>query len=57
MKKPSLPKSPKVGKPPRNPHARALRGPLYKPKVVKGKDEYRRTPKHPRQASDEDVES
>ncbi|SDB52741.1 DUF7230 family protein [Bauldia litoralis] len=48
MKKPKAPKTPKEGKPPRNPFARALRDPLYKPKVAKGKDEYRRTPKHPK---------
>jgi hypothetical protein len=48
MKKPKAPTSGKPGKPPRNPHARALGTGPYKPKVVKGKDEYRRRPKHPK---------
>ena len=31
---------------PRNPHARALGSPLFKPKVVKDPDAYRRRPRH-----------
>jgi len=48
MKKSRAPGPPKAGKPPRNPHARVLGTGPYRPKVVKGKDEYRRKPKHPK---------
>lgn len=57
MKKPGTPKQPREGKPPRNPHARALGSALYKPKVVKGKDEYRRKPKHPKPVDTDTPES
>lgn len=35
-----------AARPPRNPHARALGGPLFKPRVVKKKDAYLRRPRH-----------
>jgi hypothetical protein len=56
MKKPKATKGPRAGKPPRNPHARALGTGLYKPKVVKGKDDYRRKPKHPKPATTENAD-
>lgn len=47
-------KAPVAGKPPRNPHARALGSGPFKPKTLKRKDEYRRTPKHPKPPVAED---
>ncbi len=45
-----------TAKPPRNPHARALGGALFKPKVVKRKDAYVRKPRHRRRfRQEEDV--
>jgi stalled ribosome alternative rescue factor ArfA len=43
VKKPKTPKPRKIR---RNPHARALANPLFRPKVEKGKDEYRRHARH-----------
>jgi hypothetical protein len=56
MKEPKATKGPRAGKPPRNPHARALGTGLYKPKVVKGKDDYRRKPKHPKPPTTENAD-
>jgi hypothetical protein len=47
------PKRTVAGKPPRNPHARALGGALFKPKVVKKKDAYVRKPRHRKQMKHE----
>ncbi|WP_421724904.1 DUF7230 family protein [Bauldia sp.] len=48
-----MPKTPAAAKPPRNPHARALGTGPFKPKVEKGKDAYRRKPKHVKPAVDD----
>jgi hypothetical protein len=37
----------------RNPHARALASPKFRPRVVKAPGEYRRRPKHVRLTEDE----
>jgi hypothetical protein len=39
------------GRPPRNPFAKVLGGGLFKPKVVKRKDAYRRKPRHAKRAA------
>ncbi len=41
----------------RNPHARALGSALYRQKVEKGKDEYRRKRKHPKPTDEENGSS
>jgi hypothetical protein len=38
----------------RNPHARALASPLFRPKVVKAPGAYVRRPKHPKARPDPD---
>jgi len=38
----------------RNPHARALATPLFRVRVTKRPDEYKRRPKHPRPVSETD---
>jgi hypothetical protein len=49
-------KPPKPAKPRRNPYARALGGALFKPKVVKRKDEYQRKPRHRKRGAIENGE-
>lgn len=51
MKKPRMPQPKRIR---RNPHARALGSSLYQPRVEKGRDEYRRRPKHPKPPKEED---
>jgi stalled ribosome alternative rescue factor ArfA len=50
-------KRPRPAKPPRNPHARALAGGLFRQKVERRKGEYRRRPKHRRPAEEADAGS
>lgn len=50
MKTPKIPPQKEMR---RNPHARALGSALYRQKVEKGKDEYRRKPKHKKPTGEE----
>lgn len=54
MKTPKVPRQKKIR---RNPHARALGSALYRQKVEKGKDEYRRKRKHPKPTDEENGSS
>lgn len=53
MKRPKLPKPKKIV---RNPHARALGEGLFRKRVVKRLDEYRRKAKHLKPTSDEPID-
>jgi hypothetical protein len=56
MKKPKKPTRKALKALKRNPHARALANPLYRPKVEKGRDEYRRKPRYKEPEKPEDIE-
>jgi hypothetical protein len=49
------PKRPGGRRTKRNPHARALGGGLFRSRIVKRRDEYRRRPKHKKPSENGDV--